>query len=600
MSRFYIKRISVSGEKVRTSTVEFGNQVNIILGPSNTGKSYIIGCINFMFGGENPPFSKSTGYDKITMYLEDSNGDVITVERPVPENGEKSLKIKITSSLVEIQSLECGLDRYRKLLLVYVMGVTQQHKLIKNKQWTTQKLTIRTLFRYFFISEEYIFTKKSVFHDLVSPQITSLDMTALHFLLTGEDLHQLIPPETSEDKKEKETKNKNISGYLHRKIEEMNLKYQEILQLLNLDKTVDVNHLIDTAMEKFRIVNSQIQTASKESQNLLAKIYQVSSELEEARFLSQRYEMLHEQYKADIERLKFIIDGEKKHYLIPEISKCPFCESDIFQIPEESYIDAARNENIRIQSLMKQLQETQQDVAEEIRELETELQKLNTQNQQIVSLIDVQLKPEAEALENTVLKYKDLLVILEIIKELSGDIKEHQTENEPEIAPFDAKLKLNSAHWQALSKQFDIMVKACAYPDNPNSIIFIDTLDAVVNQKQKENEGKGYRAFLNTIMLFNLLKYLETSGKYSLHMLFLDSPILPLKDKEDSDAEEYIPPKMREALFEYIIRNCGENQIIIAENELPPNLDTANIHLIEFTRDENNGRYGFFKDYKKS
>jgi hypothetical protein len=90
---------------------------------------------------------------------------------------------------------------------------------------------------------------------------------------------------------------------------------------------------------------------------------------------------------------------------------------------------------------MKQLQETQQDVAEEIRELETELQKLNTQNQQIVRLIDVQLKPEAEALENTVLKYKDLLVILEIIKELSGDIKEHQTENEPEIAPFDAKLR---------------------------------------------------------------------------------------------------------------------------------------------------------------
>ena len=70
MSRFFIKQISVTGEKVLFSEVSFNDGVNIIYGPSNAGKSYIINCINFMFAGD-PPFTKSsTGYDTVTMTME--------------------------------------------------------------------------------------------------------------------------------------------------------------------------------------------------------------------------------------------------------------------------------------------------------------------------------------------------------------------------------------------------------------------------------------------------------------------------------------------------------------------------------------------------
>lgn len=70
MSRFYIKQITASGDKVQFSEVSFRDGVNIIYGPSNAGKSYIINCINFMFAGD-PPFTKSaTGYDTISMPFE--------------------------------------------------------------------------------------------------------------------------------------------------------------------------------------------------------------------------------------------------------------------------------------------------------------------------------------------------------------------------------------------------------------------------------------------------------------------------------------------------------------------------------------------------
>ena len=38
--------------------------------------------------------------------------------------------------------------------------------------------------------------------------------------------------------------------------------------------------------------------------------------------------------------------------------------------------------------------------------------------------------------------------------------------------------------------------------------------------------------------------------------------------------------------------------MIIAENELPPNVDYSGVTLIEFTMDENEGRYGFLLDVR--
>lgn len=160
-----------------------------------------------------------------------------------------------------------------------------------------------------------------------------------------------------------------------------------------------------------------------------------------------------------------------------------------------------------------------------------------------------------------------------ITQEYKDEITTKSLETEEKVTDIDPMQKFPVDLWKALNKSFQEMVKACGYPSNPTARIDKDSLDAVVNEKAKENEGKGYRAFLNTIMLFNLMKLLESNGKYSLHMLFLDSPILSLKEKETVNEFELATPGMRESLFKYIISHCGENQIIIIENELPPNVD---------------------------
>lgn len=46
---FYIERLTVTGVGKKDSTIELSNGVNIIYGPSNTGKTYIVKCIDWSY-----------------------------------------------------------------------------------------------------------------------------------------------------------------------------------------------------------------------------------------------------------------------------------------------------------------------------------------------------------------------------------------------------------------------------------------------------------------------------------------------------------------------------------------------------------------------
>ena len=48
---FSIKKLTVSGPNKRDSEIVFGNRLTIIQGPSNTGKTMILNCIEYVLGG---------------------------------------------------------------------------------------------------------------------------------------------------------------------------------------------------------------------------------------------------------------------------------------------------------------------------------------------------------------------------------------------------------------------------------------------------------------------------------------------------------------------------------------------------------------------
>lgn len=611
-SRFFIKQITASGEKVEFSELTFQDGVNIIHGASNTGKSYAVACIDFMFGGE-PPFSKyDTGYDTVAMRMESHDGDFVYMERKIVDgkNGEIGANtVKVISPFEDIEDGDLNISKgeYNDLLL-RLMGIKERHMIIATEEFKTQSLTLRSMWHFFFISEDNIFGKKTTFD---APKFNRINasLMSLLFLLTGNDYKELIPAETKAERELKAAQKTGVIIYLNQKIQELKERRDQMESALAETPDVDIDGKIEDILKEIEEVDAQIADANARSRLLLKQIYDVSGKLEEARFLQDRYKALKTQYTSDIKRLRFITDGERKKAATPQIVRCPFCDSEMQdKAPKKiSYIAASTAELDRITLQLQDLEGAEKDIQSEITALEAQIKRLNQENESVTGLVNRKLKPRMSELRQTVDSYRrvtvlrqDLYALGNMAEELNTDATtQSMTVEDEENSKFSARKVFNEKMWKAMSDQFADMVRDCAYPHFMVARIDLDTCDAVVNGKYKKSEGKGYRAFLNTIMLFNLMKYLSAVGQYTPHLLVLDSPILSLKEKKKKITEkEKATPGMRESLFRYVINNCGENQVIIAENELPENVDYTGAKLIEFTLDENDGRYGFLKSVR--
>ena len=613
MRRFYISEITASGDSVEMSTIHFKDGVNLIVGPSNTGKSYIIACINFMMNGKEPPFSMTdTGYSRVSMTLRSTDGYFVTLTRAI-EMGEKDEKaanvVDVYTDLpgVNITEVKASDKSYNEFLLK-LLGIEKPTKIISTQALKTENLSFRTLWHFFFLDEDNIFCKPTVFDVPKHSRITA-SLTSLLYLANGDNLERFIPDVTPEELERRATQKVGVINYLNKKIQDLTEKKQQLEAALGADIDVDIDRKIEEILAEIESVELEIIEATEKSRRLLEQIYGISAKLQEAKYLQDRYKELRSQYHSDIKRLHFIIDGSENGAGIKHQVNCPFCGHDMDEEENDktAYVESARAELARITLQLGDLNVTEDDTQKEIAALEQQLRSLNIQNNAITNLLNNRLKPKAADLRETVAEYKRILQLRQQLEsvaymstELGVDVFAKEQEEDETAPTFDAKKQFDKDIWKALSDRFSEMVKACQYPGLPDSYISIDTADAVVGGKFKKNQGKGYRAFLNTIMLFNLMKYLEEHGMYALHLLVLDSPILSLKEKKYEIKEaEVATVGMKTALFRYMIENCGENQVIIAENELPAGVDYSKANMLTFTMDDGAGeRYGFLRSVR--
>ena len=357
MSRFYIKSIGASGPKVEYSQVTFDEGVNILHGPSNSGKSYVINCINFMFGASEVPFTReSTGYNTIHMTLESLDARTVQMTRRIidDKNGKKSDMgdnlVTVVSNFDEVGSYDYSILKleYSDMLLK-LMGIDERHQIISTQAFVQQNLTNRSFLHSYFIDEDNIYEKIPAFDIPRHSKITAC-LTALHFLFTGEDLHEIVPAESKKDRELKEAKKNAVIIYINEKIQDLSKKRGILEEELAKVEDTDVESKIEATLEEIESIEHQIYEATEQSHKLMEEIFTVNSKLEEATYLNERYKALRTQYNSDVKRLRFIIDGETKDSQRKKVVKCPFCDSSMQNKPEQriAYAQASQVELNRI------------------------------------------------------------------------------------------------------------------------------------------------------------------------------------------------------------------------------------------------------------
>lgn len=590
---FYIEKIIVTGSGKTDSIIELSNGVNIIYGPSNTGKTYIVKCIDYMFGSKREPIDISTGYQYIKIIVRTQCG-TITMSRKIGEN-----KIEVSSNDNNVPSgkyatkaSRTNYDKTINSVWLSLIGINDLHLVISNENYKKQILSWRTFSHMFMLTETKIISEYSA---ILSGRDTSNTavIASLIFLLSGQDFAET---ETKDTKKIKEAKKNAVKAYINKELFRLSERNQELLAQLKENPNIDIAVEIEKIMAEISTNEKRINSSIEENQKILAKLYEKNENLSECNVLLNRYDELTTQYDADLKRLNFIVDGEAN--LNASFSThCPFCDGEVVVKKNQNYIDAAKSDYKKIKLQAKDLESASKELRSEKLSLEQEIGTLMAKKKSIEELIEKELKPQVFNLKEKLSAYKDAIECqkeIDILKKLSeqktADMIENDTDEESELK-FKVKEHLDYSFINELSNGIKSFLENCNY-DNLLSVIFDKAdMDIVINGKKKSSNGKGYNAYFNSVVAIVLSRYMESKAKYSPDFLVLDSPILSLKEKETKKPSE----TMRNILFENIVDNQKGIQTIVIENEIPE-INYKDANIIHFTKEKNNGRYGFLLD----
>lgn len=590
---FYIEKIIVTGSGKTDSIIELSNGVNIIYGPSNTGKTYIVKCIDYMFGSEREPIDISAGYQYVKIIVRTQCG-AITMSRKIGEN-----KIEVSSNDNDIPSgkyatkaSRTNYDKTINSVWLSLIGINDLHLVISNENYKKQILSWRTFSHMFMLTETKIISEYSA---ILSGRDTSNTavIASLIFLLSGQDFAET---ETKDTKEMKEAKKNAVKAYINKELFRLSERNQELLVQLKENPNVDIAVEIEKIMAEISTNEQRINKSIEENQKILAQLYEKSENLSECNVLLNRYKELTTQYNADLKRLNFIVDGEA-NLNDSFATHCPFCDGEVVVRKNRNYIDAAKSDYKKIKLQAKDLESASKELHSEKLGLEQEIDMLMVKKQSIEELIEKELKPQVSTLKEKLLAYKDAIECkkeIDILKKLAeqktADMIENDTDEESELK-FKVKEHLDYNFIDELNSDIKSFLENCNY-DNLLSVVFDKTdMDIVINGKKKSSNGKGYNAFFNSVVAIVLSRYMKSKAKYSPNFLVLDSPILSLKEKEAKKPSE----TMRNTLFENIVDNQKGIQTIVVENEIP-DIDYKDANIIHFTKEKNDGRYGFLLD----
>ena len=161
MAGFYIKEIRATGQSIPDAVVSFCPGLNILQGRSETGKTCVLKCIDFAFGGNTTkPFKDGSGYSAVKMIVANGVGEV-SIYRKVGKNQftvESEIE-GIEDGVYNLKPDKKGLHPVLNLVWMKLMGIEEEHLVPVDLQFKKKRMTWKQLLRMFYIDEDDIITK---------------------------------------------------------------------------------------------------------------------------------------------------------------------------------------------------------------------------------------------------------------------------------------------------------------------------------------------------------------------------------------------------------------------------------------------------------
>ena len=600
---FIINTLRLTGNAVDNAEVVFTLGTNVISGPSDTGKTYIFQCINYMLGSSSPPkgILQARPYTKIYLEITSSQDQPYTLESDLKGGDFNLYKSKIDEITFgqdyKILSRKHN-PKSEETISAFLLKLNNLYpkKVRTNAKGKTRQISYRDIVKFLLVDETRITTDKSL---VLGGQYTKIteEKNILKFITSGKDDSDII----SILSKSEITNKRGRLDLLKELIIESDYDLYRMKEDSSNDSLEKLIQQIDELKGIYEKVNEEFINLTSQ-RNDLASGYEHSNrkkrELEE---LLKRSTLLKDHYETDIKRLKSTIEAcvllaDKKD----EISYCPLCKN---KIPHDcdvndinKIVNSCNAEIEKIYGLLKELIESVNLIREEISQIDLTLEelllKLKNIEKTLKKDLGIKLKNILESIDSLNEKKSFLLGInikqAQLQKYISQQEKlEIIIDSSKSSNEFES---LSTANMSSISNQLELVLQGIKYPDLTAISYSEDKSDFVISGEDRELSGKGHRAIIYASFIVAIQEFLFNKD-YSIGVPVLDSPLVTYK-KPNSDNEE-IPIDLAMDFYRYISKNKLLDQIIIIENEEAPEDILENINLIEFTRLKTVGRYGF-------
>lgn len=607
---FALRRIALTGPGKMPAEITFTRGLNVIAGPSDTGKSFIAQCIDYALGAGTPPkeIPETNGYSAVVLEIEaNCDGQVYALERSL-RGGDVLCKTRGQPDRVLAAKHEGGEKDTVSQFLLDLSGLGAK-KVRTNEQGKTRPLSFRDIARLVIIDEETIIKEDS---PVLSGQVISktVESGVFRLLLTGTDDSSIIAKEDPKVAKGRQAGKVELLEALLKSTRDRLSEFSEVSTLVDeRDRLTRIEAAVQAALIERNAAQASISPLQMKRSNAWTELKAAQSKLAVLSELQTRFDLLAQQYQSDLKRLEAIAEAGVRLDQLRE-ERCPMCGAlsehqhhdhhEASQAPADVFM-ACKAEVAKTSKLLQDLQATRATNASEVELLQgacdARQADLDAISLELKALIGQRVDVAAKKVDELRLRAetcRKAIEYLERIQELEELLEEENKPRKKQKADV-VSAGVSTAQADSFSREVEMLLKAWHFPDIDRVLFSENDQDVVISGRARKSHGKGVRAITRAAFNLALLRLCIEEERPFPNFVLIDSPLL-VYEEPDGD-ESNFPQDIKAHFWDSLKTSFCDAQVIVIENkrQLQGNGTIDNASIVLFTGNET-GRRGFIPE----
>lgn len=598
-----LREILLSGKGVPDASVKFGPGPNVIAGESDTGKSYLLHCLDYIFGADElkKRVPEAESYEQLSVEFQNSAGEHLSLVRSLSGGDLSAHHCPIAS--IEghgevVANRRRGLSKAPDVtsVLFSFAGISEA-QLRKDNEGKTQRLTIRTFLPILVVDEVSVIEEQSPvlgrpgFDDTARKRMFA-------YMLSGKDDSSVIATE----------KKAIVAARLNAQVALINDLLAPLEQRLQSNPTDETEYSIDKIDETIARVSDELLGVENERMTLMqerdaAADLRVKAETQVLAIdqLLTRYQLLSEHYTSDLNRLDFVSEGTHYFDSLQNVT-CPLCGQNM----DEEHAHEAAQSSADIYAAARaeaaKILAQRRDLDDAIASLERRREARDAERSSADGTIQAAERRLASIVQPAIANGTAQLRRLNA-RRLELETARNNNEQVETLRSLKAQIEQTTVggsrgkkQWEelpgksitALCKEIEALLKAWKW-DGEGRVEFDEkAYDIKVDGQTRQSHGKGVRAVLYSALVIALLRYCQREGLPHPGFVVIDSPLTSYKKRGAGvhGADTAVSQGVEAAFWESLTTISSAVQVVIVENKEPPSSVASAVHYEWFGGDE--------------